>query len=489
MTSEPTVRISGGRLSGTRENGIDRYLGVPYAAAPTGERRFAEPVPAPAWDDVRDATTMGPTAPQNPYGAETARLLANVVTPGEEYLNVNVWAPAGARDRPVMVWVHGGSFAHGSNALDGYDGTAFARDGVVFVSVNYRLGSEGFSVFEDAPTNVGLRDVVAALRWVRAEIAAFGGDPGSVTAFGESAGAIALGTLLAKPGAAELFDRVVIQSGAPMASTRKSAGRITRKIARKLGVSPTRAAFSDIPPDRLLAAEATVMAGSTPLTGGAGYSAAIGDEIVPRPPLEAILDGAGDPIPVLLGWTAEEYRLWFVPSGLIDRVGRLLFTAARLRFRIGRRVLRAYRTAYPSAGRGELFGNIVVDLLLRIPLHRMADARLARGAAPTYVYEFAWQSQVENLGAAHVMELPFVFDRLSSPDWTPLTGPDAPRKLAEEMHAAWVAFASTGDPGWRGWDGSRPTMVFDAPTSSVADAPRDAPLKAWRKRSADRKSH
>jgi para-nitrobenzyl esterase len=199
-----TTAISSGSLRGSTENGIDRYLGVPYAAAPVGDLRFAVAAPHPGWSGVRDATAMGATAPQAPYSGEFAIMLPLVMIDGDEYLNVNVWAPSGAKDLPVMVWVHGGANIHGSNSLDGYDGTAFARDGVVFVSINYRLGAEGFSVLEGVPLNLGLSDVMTALRWVKAEIAAFGGNPENVTAFGESAGSI----LLASPGCRAASPRV-----------------------------------------------------------------------------------------------------------------------------------------------------------------------------------------------------------------------------------------------------------------------------------------
>ncbi len=376
MSEPPTVRVSSGQLRGTREDGVDRYLGIPYAAAPVGALRFAAAAPAPAWEGVRDADRMGPTAPQNPYGAATAPYLANIIDPGDEFLNVNVWAPVDARNRPVMVWVHGGSSAHGSNALDGYDGTAFARDGVVFVGINYRLAAEGFSVLDDAPTNLGLADVAAALRWVRAEIAAFGGDPRNVTAFGESAGAIALGQLLASPVAAALFDRVILQSGAPMASTRKEAARITQLTAKQLGIPTTREAFLARTPAELLDADAIVTAKSNALTGGASYAAAIGDELVPRAPLEAVLDGAGDGIPLMVGWTSEEYRLFLVPSGIIERVNAVLFALARVRYKVSRRILRAYQDAHPGASRGVLLGEMLIDHLLRLPFNRMADSRL-----------------------------------------------------------------------------------------------------------------
>jgi para-nitrobenzyl esterase len=479
------ARISAGDVRGTRIDGTDRYLGIPYAAAPIGEHRFAQPVAHPAWDGIRDATTMGPTAPQNPYSEPTAAFLANVIIPGDEFLNVNVWAPANAHDRPVMVWVHGGSGEHGSNALDGYDGSAFARDGIVFVGVNYRLAVEGGSVLVDAPLNLGLADVAAALRWVRAEISAFGGDPTNVTAFGESAGAYSVGQLLASPAAAELFDRAILQSGVPEAKARSTTGKVTRLIAKQLGISTTREAFSSVSPERLLEANATVAANSNALTGGVGYGAAIGDALVPRDPLKAIIEGAGDSVPVMLGWTSEEYRLFLVPSGFIDRVGRVLFAVARARFGVGPRVLRAYREAHPGASRGVLLGEILIDLMLRLPLNRIADARFAHGAAATYAYEFGWRSPVASLGAAHAMEIGFVFDRLASPDWELLAGTDAPQRLADEMHAAWVRFATTGDPGWPAWNASRLVKVFDEPASGVVEQPRDSQLAAWRRRAGD----
>ena len=484
MSEQPTARISSGTVRGIQQDGIDHYLGIPYAAAPVGVHRFAMPSPAPAWDEPRDAVRMGPTAPQNPYGEDTARFLANVIDPGDEFLNLNVWAPTGARDRPVMVWVHGGSGAHGSNALDGYDGTAFARDGVVFVSINYRLAAEGFSVLDDAPVNLGLADIAAALRWVRAEIGAFGGDAGNVTAFGESAGAFLLGQLLASPVAAELFDRVILQSGTPDASPRKKAGRITRLTAKKLGIHTSRNDFLGVTPAQLLEADTAVAAGSNALFG-ASYGQVIGDDLIPRAPLDAVLAGAGADIPIMVGWTSEEYRLFLVPSGFIDRVGRGLFALARLRYGIGPRILRAYRQAHPGANRGVLLGEVLIDQLLRLPLTRIADSRLARPGAATHVYEFAWGSPVGRLGAAHAMEIGFVFDRLNSPDWIRLAGDNAPQDLADEMHAAWVRFATTGTPGWQPWDASRPVMVFDA-QSAVMTAPRDAQLAVWGRRARDR---
>ncbi|TPW77453.1 carboxylesterase/lipase family protein [Schumannella soli] len=475
--SEPvSTRISTGALAGTRQGGVDRYLGIPYAAAPVGELRWREPAPAPAWDGVRRATEYGPTAPQTDYSPAIAEILANEIIPGDEYLNVNVWAPSGATDAPVMVWVHGGSYVHGSNALDGYDGTAFARDGVVLVSVNYRLGPEGFSVLEDAPLNLGLADLAAALRWVRAEIGAFGGDPARVTVFGESAGGVAISALIAAPNARDLFDRAIVQSGMLSGQTPESAGRITRAVAKKLDVPATRAGFASVPLEKLLAADEQVRAGSSPINGGPGYANAIGGDLVPAAPGPAALAGAGDDIPVLIGWNDEEHRLWAHPA--TSPISALLFAAVRLRFRIGRAVVAAYRRARPGIGRTDLFGQLAIDLTARLPWYRVADARAAREAAPTWVYEFGWRTSVRDLGATHVLEIGFVFDRLRSPDWTRFAGPDAPQALADEMHAAWVRFATTGDPGWPAWDARHPTRVFGTP-SRLVEGPRDAQLASW----------
>lgn len=474
----PVVSTSCGDVRGVRADGIDSFLGIPYAAAPIGPHRFAHPAPHPGWSTVRDATAFGPTAPQAPYGGGLEDLLPTVSIPGDEYLNVNVFSPEDAVDLPVMVWVHGGSLAHGSNALAGYDGTSFARDGVVFVSVNYRLGAEGFSVLDGVPLNLGLADVVAALRWVQDEIASFGGDHANVTVFGESAGSILLGTLLAHPAAGALFTRAILQSGAPTASGPKTAGRISQAMGRHLGIAQTRAAFAALTPDELVAASTAVTAKSTPITGGAAFAITIGDDLVPRDPMNGLLAGAGSRIPVMIGATTEEYRLWFVPTGLMDRIGPLVFAAARVKFKISGRILKVYKRNRPGARRAELFGALATDLILRLPINRLADARRRHGGV-THVYEFAWRSKVMDLGASHVMELGFVFDGLASPDWQPLTGREAPQALADAMHKAWIDFAKTGDPGWRPWDEARPTQVFDAPTCGVVNGVREDERSVW----------
>lgn len=481
-TTTTTARISTGDLRGRRDGGVDSYLGIPYAAPPVGERRFREAAPVTPWDDVRDATKMGPTAPQNELSPASGRYLPNVILPGDDYLNLNVWAPADAVDCPVMVWIHGGSLRHGSNALDGYDGTAFARDGVVLVSINYRLSFEGFAVIEGAPLNVGYSDVVAALRWVQAEIAAFGGDPGSVTIFGESAGAVVVSNLMVGAHAGSLFHQVIIQSGMPAASTPREAPGATRALSRVLGIPATRGAFAAVPVKRMLQADRETKNHPDRRIKEAGWSAAVGGPFVERDPMAAALTDVADGVRVLAGWTSEEHTFF----RLDNPVGRVVFALACAKSGAGPRVVRAYRRAYPTATRAELMVIMTIDKILRLPMNKIADGRRRRGAR-TWFYEFDWGSPFDGLGATHAVELPFVFDTLGSPDWTNFIGTDAPQRLADEVHAAWVRFAKTGDPGWREWDADRPTMVFGAERSEVVDRRRDAQLAAWREREGDRR--
>ncbi|MFE1349838.1 carboxylesterase/lipase family protein [Streptomyces sp. NPDC058757] len=483
------------------------------------------------WEGVRKATEFGPTAPKRPYAPPLDALLPDPAVEGDDCLHVNVWAPwapTGQTDptdsvdpvgavgtvgpeggpssrRPVMVWIHGGSLVHGSNAVPVYDGTAFARDGVVLVSVNYRLGVEGFGVFPDAPANLGLRDQIAALVWVRENIAAFGGDPERVTVFGESAGAISIAALLASPLARGLFRRAVVQSGAPMALPPERARRTTEAVAKRLGIPATAEAFAAVDRERLLTAQTEVTAKGSPLTGsGHSFQIVVDGDILPRDPAEALtaggpVGGAGRPsagqvhketaagagvdsggVDLLLGTTTDEYRLWFVPSGLVERLSPLMLRLALWKTRVPSRTARVYRANRPQARPGEVLGALATDKLLRVPLNRLADARLRAGAAGrTYLYEFGWPSPVLGLGACHALELGFVFDTLDTPEAKALTGPDAPRELAAAMHAAWVAFAADGDPGWRAWDAERPVMAFGPGRPALVAAPREDERRCW----------
>ncbi|MFJ8015528.1 carboxylesterase/lipase family protein [Streptomyces sp. NPDC096339] len=461
----PRVRTGSGLVQGRRDaHGSAVFRGIPYAAPPVGALRFAAPEPPAAWEGVRDCGAFGPTAPKVPYEHTFAALLPDPQIPGDDCLTVNVWTPdpTPAAGLPVMVWLHGGAHTRGSSAVPVYDGAAFARDGVVLVSCNFRLGVLGYGLFPDAPANRGLLDQIAALEWVRDNIAAFGGDPARVTVFGESAGAISIGALLAAPRAAGLFSQAVLQSGAPEVLPRDKVRAMVRRMASLLKTKATAKAFADTPLPDLLAAQAAVLHKSSPLVGGPAFGLVADPRTLPEDPLEA---AARSDVPLLLGWTTEEYRLWLAPTGamrLLDRLGPLTLWLARFRSGKDRADVRALRAALPGASPAELAGQLLTDSLLRDPLRRLAGARRA---APSYLYEFAWPSGVPGLGACHALELGFVFDTLGVPEASWLAGPDTPQALAEEMHSAWVRFAVTGDPGWAPWNGSGPPRVFGGPES------------------------
>ncbi|MEV7274994.1 carboxylesterase/lipase family protein [Streptomyces bacillaris] len=487
---EATARTAQGTVRGAVERGVAVFRGIPYAAAPVGARRFRGPEPPEPWEGVREALAFGPTAPKRPYAPPLDRLLPDPEVPGDEWLNLNVWTPStDAAGLPVLVWIHGGSLLHGSSAVPVYDGWAFARDGVVLVSVNYRLGIEGFGLFPDAPANRGLLDQLAALEWVRENIAAFGGDPDRVTVAGESAGAVSVAALLATDRAAGLFRRAVLQSGAPAALASEAARGTTALIAKRLGVPATAAALAAVEPEALLAAQTGVTSGGNPLTGRNSFQLVVDGELLDRDPAEVLRTGAASGVDLLMGTNTEEYRLWFVPSGLTERIGRLKLRLALLKFGVPNATARTYRANRPDATPGELLGALATDLLLRAPLNRLADARVGAEGA-TYVYEFGWPTPVQRLGACHALELGFVFDTLAHPDTRALTGPDAPQELADAMHRAWVDFATTGDPGWPSWDARRPVRFFGAEGTESADgtdgpavvlAPRDDELRSWKR--------
>ncbi|MCX5527263.1 carboxylesterase family protein [Streptomyces bobili] len=459
---DPVATTPYGSVRGRYESGVAVFRGIPYAAPPFGPRRFRPPVPPEPWDGVRDAGAFGPTAPKPPYSEAFAQYLSDPVVAGDDCLNLNVWTPEpgpGAR-LPVVVWFHGGALTRGSSAVPVYDGRHFARDGVVFVSVNYRLGVEGYGVFPGVPANAGLRDQLAALRWVHDSVEAFGGDPSRVTLAGQSAGAISVGALIAAPQAQGLFRRAVLQSGPPEAFERDKVRRMVRRMANRLKIPATAEAFAAVDRDLLLRTQAEIGRLSSPVLGGPAFGIVIDGDLVPRHPLEALVDGdAARDTELLLGWTRDEYRLWLVPGGLLERVDRLgavALAGAMARCRCGSEVPRGYRALRPGAGTAETVGQMVTDHLLRLPLQRLAEAR----PGTSYVYEFAWPSLRPGLGACHALELGFVFDTGDLPDSAKLAGDGAPQDLADAMHGAWVRFATTGDPGWEPWDPTHPVRVF-----------------------------
>lgn len=492
----PVVRTAAGEVRGALEDGVHVFKGIPFAAAPVGRHRLRPPAPREPWDGVRDALAYGPKPPQAPYPPEVAALLPELAGPGEDCLTLNLWTPdPGAGGLPVMVWIPGGLYEyHGTGACPWYDGASFARDGVVCVTINYRVGAEGFLYLGDGAANLGLLDQIAAFEWVRDNIAAFGGDPGNVTIFGESAGALSIGTLLAMPRAEGLFRRAIVQSGgAHHVTSPETSLRIARRLAEKMGVAPTREAIAAAPLDGMIAAQIALreeMMAMQPdpgfwgevLLNGLPWEPTVDGDVLPGRPFERIAAGAGSDIDLMVGSNTEETRLFLVPGGIIDQITEQALAGSIAAYGLPvEPALAAYGELHPGASAGDLFSAVQTDWYWRIPAMRLADAHAAKTTtAATHMYEFAWRSPQfgGRLGAGHSLEIAFVFDTLGRQ--TQAThGDDPPQALADAMHAAWVAFAKTGDPGWPRYDvGRRTTRHFDA-VSTLLDDPLARKRALW----------
>ncbi|HSR82702.1 MAG TPA: carboxylesterase family protein [Streptosporangiaceae bacterium] len=488
-----TVTTRYGVVSGESVEGVTRFLGVPYAASPTGPLRFMAPEPPESWDGVRECTAFGPTPPKPDYVAPFDVLLPEPNIPGDDWLSLNVWTPDTGGSAPVMVWIHGGAFANGNSAVRMYDGRAFARDGVVLVSINYRLGIDGFALLPDAPPNRGLLDQVAALEWVRDNVAAFGGDPANITIFGESAGAMSVTTLLGMPRARGLFGKVIAQSGAAQAGADPAdAQKVTAELSAVLGVEASAANLAGLDLDKLVAAQAAVRdamaAAPDPARWGASIVATsmafipvIDGDVLPVHPLAALTAGEGAGVALLAGTNTAEFRLFFVPNGMAAIVTDENLPVFLAGLGISPETAVVYQANRPGASPGDVVCALVTDRFFRNPMFAAAESRLAAGGlAPTYLYEFAWPSPMHGLGAAHAMEIPFVFDNLALPDAQIAIGTEPPADLAAEMHGAWIRFATTEDPGWQPVDESYPVMVFGGPSGPVvALDPRADERHSW----------
>ena len=458
------INLPEGLAEGVAADGVRRFYSLPYAAPMTEERRFRAPEPVLPWDGVRDATRPGQRAPQSPIPPaeiDVEALMGPVLPEGGDYLTLNVFAPERADGAaPVMVFIHGGSFVAGSKDSAIYDGSAFARDGVVCVVINYRLGIEGFLPIEGVPTNLGLRDMIAALQWVRANIALFGGDPANVTLFGESGGAFCSAALMVSPLARGLFHRAILQSGHIFLSRPRTVmQRMLKRLARRLKIKPDRAGFLSVGTDAMLAAQAWAMLpslwfdmrdaqGRDPSFGITRYLPVHGDDVLPEPMIDALAKGAGREIDLLIGTTSEEANIFFVPGGIRDKLNRwaVLFFMRRAVPR-ARAALIAYGLNDKGAKPGHVMTRALTDLMFRWMARRTAELHQGR----SHVYEFDWRSPAlgGELGAAHAMELPFVFDTLACASGERgLLGVAPPQGLADSIHRIWIDFAAKGTAPW-----------------------------------------
>lgn len=457
------------------------FLGIPFAEAPVGELRFAAPVPHAPWEGVRDAVEYGAT-PQRKALSEVT-LIPEPSVAGESTLNVNVFTPNPSRDvsLPVLVYIHGGGYVAGSPASPWYDGAAFNRDGVVTVSVSYRLGFDGFGWIDGAPDNRGVLDWLLALEWVRDNIAAFGGDPARVTIAGQSAGGGAVLTLLGMPRAQHLFAAVYCTSGALGDVSRERAKTLSVRLAKLAGVEPTREGFASVPEQRIIelqtAAQEPEGKPVSPMEGiqrlaseGIPLGPLVDGELIPRPTLDSLREGIGADKALVLGANDDEFSM------ALDGVkNKLRFVPSR--FLLGKAGLgRPARSAYLAANRdvarrgtAAVLGRYISDSIFRVLAVRAVEARAAGGATDTWLYRFSWRSGVFGY-AVHCLDVPFLFDCLKADRVVDLAGAEPPQALADEVHGCAVAFVADGDPGWpRISSGEGSTKVFDDPSSVERD--------------------
>ena len=480
--TEPVVRTAAGQVRGRSEGGVAVFRGIPFAQPPVGDLRFAAPRPARAWDGVREAAMFGPPPPQSRF------LLTPVPPPApgadpDDWLTVNVFSPdLGAARLPVMVWIYGGAYRSGTSSLLGYDGAPLARQNVVVVTFNHRIGVEGYAYLPGVPANRALLDQVAALRWIRENIAAFGGDPDRVTVFGESAGAGAIASLLVMPAAAGLFHRAIAQSVPGTFFSPALAADATAAIAIEAGLPPTTEAFAAADPVRLAAAsDAVNPADHRDRWGPVGhtgvpFSPVVDGEVLPVAPWRALATGAARDIDLLTGHNRDEYRLFTARYGLR---GKITDEAASEALRglapygPAQDGEVAYRTTYPDADAETLFELVHSDWLFRMPTLHLAQAHAAAGGR-TFLYEVSYPASEGGLGACHAIDVPLVFGVYSGIGRI-LFGPEPPASavaLGDLMRSQWAAFAADGDPGWR------TTRIFDDPPD-VAPYPEEASMHIW----------
>ncbi|MGW7446375.1 carboxylesterase/lipase family protein [Kitasatospora sp. NPDC054795] len=470
---------------GCRELAV--FRGIRYARPPVGALRFAAPVEPESWDGVREATAFGPVVPQSgPMPARTSE--ASGTSEDTDWLTLDVCTPdPGAAGLPVLVWIHGGGFISGTAGDPLYDPTALATAGLVVVSINYRVGAEGFALLAGAPANRAFLDQIAALHWVRRNIARFGGDPARVTVAGQSAGAGSVAALLSTDRARGLFRRAVAHSVPGNHCTPALAAEVTAELAKLLGTAPTAAALAEVPPWRLASA-VTDLGAALPTHlarwgrlahSGIATVPVVDGEVLPGSPWSAPTAG----VDLLAGHTRDEFRLFSVLSGRRDG-----FTEEEARLMLELFAPPpggpdAYRAALPGATPSELLETVGSDALFRVPSVRLAEANAAAGGT-SYLFELALPAPALDgaFGACHGLDVPLAFGSLDSPMARQSLGDPPPPeavRVSAELRRAWVRFATTGDPGWPAFEpDGQLTRVLDARSRTVR-YPEQATHRIW----------
>ena len=490
VTVEPEVRTVAGTVRGRWEDGLAVFRGIPFAAPPVGAARFAAPQPVTRWDGVREAFAFGPPPPQDLGGFRPHGRRPTAPPASDDWLTVNVWTPDPdpAARRPVMVWIHGGAYKLGASGSAATTRGGSPRTASVVVTFNYRLGIEGFAAITGAPANRGLLDQVAALEWVRDNIAAFGGDPGQVTVFGESAGGGSVAALLAMPAR----DRAVPARHRPErprhVPSAELAADVTAAIAAERGLRPTAADLSTVDPHELVPAAEAVAATMGQRTDRWGqfaqqkdtlFAPVVDGEVLPATPWQALAGGAGRDVPLITGHNREECRLFM---GMFGQLGKISDEDAHGHCDVygpGQ----DYRTAFPDASAEQLYERVQSDWLFRMPTLHLAQAQVT-GGGQAYLYELTWPAPGAGgqFGACHGLDIPLLFGTTDADLGPLLLGQEPPaetHQLSTHFRTAWTAFATTGDPGWPAFDNEhRLTQLFDV-SPTVTAYPEEASRQLW----------
>jgi len=499
----PVVNTKSGRVEGNYEGGLYIFKGIPYADPPVGDLRWMPPQPVKPWKDVRPAKQFGPIAPQNtmPGG-----FMMQVPQPqSEDCLFLNVWTPGlDNAKRPVMVWIHGGAFTMGSGSDPMYDSDKLLKRGnIVLVTINYRLGMLGFLRLEDvtggkipATGDEGLLDQVLALKWVKDNITAFGGDPKNITVFGESAGSMSIACLMVMPKAKGLFQKSIMESGVgSVAVPKEEANRCGELFLKFSGIKKDDIkAMGELTPAQLLEMEMKIRMASTGAGGAARVTShypVTDGEVIPDFPNKLARKGAAKGVLSIIGTNLDEYTLF----GMMDP-GFANMTEADVKQRLtamlpgpgADELIKVYGKAIQKRGEPATPANIMsaisTDLMFRIPSLELVEAQ-RDNKTPVYSYIFTWKSPVMGgvLKACHALEIGFVFGKYDAVFCG--TGPEAD-KLSECMQEAWLAFAKTGNPSckcmgdWPEYGSKRMTMVLRK-DSHVEAAPFEAERAVWEK--------
>ncbi|MFX1277882.1 MAG: carboxylesterase/lipase family protein [Promethearchaeota archaeon] len=478
MEEDIIVETTHGKVRGYSRRGVIKFKGIPYAAPPIGNLRFKAPAPVEPWSDVLDATKYSSISIQ-PESRLEAMFGEPLPQSEAECLTLNVWTQGlDNNKRPVMFWIHGGGFITGTGAtLDG--SRLVLRGDIVVVSINYRLGYLGFLHMPDMPdttANAGILDMVAALKWVKENISTFGGDPNNVTIFGESAGGMAVSTLLATPSAKGLFHRAIPQSGAAnkFGFNPVNAIKVYEDLIQKLGVKK-----GDIEALRKLPAERFIV----PQTETNGFQArgirvgpVVDKSTLPVHPQEAISEGFAKDIDIFIGTNLDENKLFLIwdpkafeltEEGLYKYINSFMRIANQKESK-GKELIENYRESRKTPR--DIADAISTDYTFRIPSIRLAEAQ-SKYQKNVYMYLFTWQSPLGGgkYGAMHALELAFVFGLFGDKDIgiSPARTEET-QKLSGQMMDAWIAFARSGNPNHKNipelppYDKkNRATILFD----------------------------